>query len=191
MGVKFQVTAQICHCPVTNLYPALSDHMNASKPGFPVLHYLLEFSQTHVHWVGDAIQPSHPLSPPSPSALNLSQHQGLYQWVDILHQVTKYWSFSFFFSPSSEHSGLISLRIDWFDLPSVQGTLKSSTTPKFESISSLALSLLYGLTLTSVPGYWNSHSFDYKDLCQQTDVSAFLICCLDLSWLFFQAASNF
>ena len=137
MVVKLQVTAQkraqVCHCSVTNLYLALSDHMNASMPGFPVLHYLLEFSQTHVHWVGDAIQPSHALSPPSPSALNLSQNQSLYQWVGFLYQVTKYWSFSFFFSPSSEHSGLISFRIDSFDLLAVQGTLESLPAPQFKS----------------------------------------------------------
>ena len=93
--------------------------------GFPVLHYLPEFAQTHVHWVNDAIQPSHPLSSPSPSALNLSQHQGLFQWASSLHQVAKYWSFSFSISPSNEYSGLISFRINWFDLLTVQGTLKS------------------------------------------------------------------
>ena len=79
---------------------------------------------THVHWIGDAIQPSHPLSPPSP-ALNLSQHEGLFQWVSSSHQVAKYWSFSFSISPSNEYSGLISFRIDWFDLLAVQGTLKN------------------------------------------------------------------
>ena len=63
--------------------------MNCSTPGFPVLHCLLEFTQTHVHWVSDAIQPSHPLSPPSPPALNLSQHQGLFQRVSSSHPVTK------------------------------------------------------------------------------------------------------
>ena len=82
----------------------------------------LEFVQIHVHWVGDAIQPSHTLSSP---ALNLSQHQGLFQWVSSLYQVAKYWSFSFNISPSSEHPGLISFRMDWLDLLAVQGTLKS------------------------------------------------------------------
>ena len=62
--------------------PALCDPMDCSTPGLPVLHYLPEFAQTHVHWVGDTIQPSHPLSPPFPPALHLSQHQGLFQWVD-------------------------------------------------------------------------------------------------------------
>ena len=99
--------------------------MDYSMPGFSVAYYLLELSQTHVHWFDDAIQPSHPLSPPSPPALNLSQHQGLLQWVVSLHQVAKYWSFSFSISPSNEYSGLISFMIDWFDLLVVQGTLKS------------------------------------------------------------------
>ena len=87
--------------------------------------YLLEFAQTHVHWVSDAIQPSHPLSPPS-HALSLSQHQGLiYSESALLIKWPKYWSFSFSISPSNEYSGLISFRIDRFDLLTVQGTLKS------------------------------------------------------------------
>ena len=103
----------------------LCDSMNRSTPGFPVLHHLPEFTQTHVHWVGDAMQPSYPLSSPSPRAFNLSQHQGLCQWVSSSHQVAKVWSFSFSISPSNEYSGLISFRIDWLDLLAVQGTLKN------------------------------------------------------------------
>ena len=99
--------------------------MNCSMPRLPVHHQLLEFTQTYVHWVSDAIQPSHPLLTPSPPAFNLSQHQGLFQWVSSLHRWPKYWSFSFSISPSNEYSGLISFRIDWFDLLAVQGTLKS------------------------------------------------------------------
>ena len=99
--------------------------MECSTPGFPVHHQLPEFTQTHVHWVGDAIQPSHPLLSTSPLALNLSQHQGLFKWVNSSHQWPKYWSFSFNISPSNEHSGLISFRMDWLDLLAVQGTLKS------------------------------------------------------------------
>ena len=98
--------------------------MDCSTPGLPV-HCLPEFAQIHVHWVGDAIQPSHPLSSPSPPALNLSQHPGLCQWVSSAHQVAKYWRFSFSISPSNEYSGLISFRVDWLDLLVVQGTLKS------------------------------------------------------------------
>ena len=99
--------------------------MNHSTPGLPVHHLHLESIQTHVHRVSDAIQPSHPLSSPSPPALNLSQHQGLFKWVSSSHQVAKYWSFSFNIIPSNEHPGLISFRMDWLDLLAVQGTLKS------------------------------------------------------------------
>ena len=72
-----------------SMWPTLCDPMDCSTPGFPVLHHLLEFSQTHVHWVSDAIQPSDPLPSPSPPAFNLSQHQGLFQWVSSSHQVAK------------------------------------------------------------------------------------------------------
>ena len=98
--------------------------MNYSTPGLPVHHQLPELAQTHVHWVSDAIQPSHPLSSPSPPALNLSQHQGLFKWVSPSHQVAN-WSFSFSINPSNEYSGLISFRMDWLGLLAVQGTLKS------------------------------------------------------------------
>ena len=76
-------------CSVTQLCPTLCDPMDCSTPGFPVLHHLLEFAQNHVHWVDDAIQPSHPLSSPSHPTLDLSQHQGLFQWVSSSHQVAK------------------------------------------------------------------------------------------------------
>jgi len=98
--------------------------MGCSTPGLPVHHQLPEFTQTHVHWVGDAIQLSYPLSSPSPLAFNLSQHRGLFKWVSSFRW-PKYWSFSFNISPSNEHSGLISFRMDWLDLLAVQGTLKS------------------------------------------------------------------
>ena len=102
-----------------------SHPMDCSTRGFPVHHQLAELAQTHVHQGSDAIQPPHPLSSPSPPAFSLSQHQGLFQGVRSSHQVVKYWSFSFSISPSSEYSGFISFRIDWFDLLAVQGTLKS------------------------------------------------------------------
>ena len=86
---------------------------------------------------------------------------------------SKYWSYSFSVSPSNEYSGLISLWIDQFDLLAVQGTLESSQAPQFESINSLEFSLLYGPTLTSVCYYWQNHSFDYMDLCWQSDASFF------------------
>ena len=78
-----------CCCSVAQSCPALCDPMDCNMPGLPVLHYLLEFAQTHVHWAGETIQPSHPLSPPSPPAFNLFQHQGLFHWVSSSHQVAK------------------------------------------------------------------------------------------------------
>ena len=110
---------------VTQLRLTLCDPMDCSMPGLPVHHQLLELTQTHVYWTGDAIQPSHPLSSPSPPAFNLSQNQGLFQGVSSSHQVPKYWSFIFSISPSNEYSGMISFRRDRLDLFAVQGTLKS------------------------------------------------------------------
>ena len=98
--------------------------MDHSTPGLLVHHQLPEFTQTHVHRVGDAIQPSHPLSSPSSPALNLSQNQGLFQWISFQIRWPKYWSFSFSISPSNEYSGLISFRMDWLDLLALQETLK-------------------------------------------------------------------
>ena len=99
--------------------------MNRSTPGLPVHHQPPEFTQTHIHRVSDAIQPSHPLPSPSPPAPNPSQHQSLSNESTLRMRWTKYWSFSFSISPPKEHSGLISFRMDWLDLLSVQGTLKS------------------------------------------------------------------
>ena len=93
-------------------------------PGFPVHHELLELTQTHVHRVGDAIHPSHPLLSPSPT-FSLSQNQGLSSESVLCIRRPKNWNFSFSISPSNDHSGLISFRIDCFDLLMVQGTLKS------------------------------------------------------------------
>ena len=150
----------VCYCSVTkSSLGTLCDPMDCSMPGFPVLHYLPEFAQTHVHWVGDAIQQSHPLSPPSPPALNLSQHQGLSN-ESVLHiRWPKYWCFSFSISAFNEYSRLISFRIDWFDL-TVQGTLKSLLHTTAKKHSFLAFSLLYGPTSTSTHDYWKNNSFD-------------------------------
>ena len=115
--------------------------MDCITPGFPVHHQPPEFTQTHVYRVGDAIQPSHPLSPSSPPAFNLSQHQGLFKWVSSSHQVAKVLEyFRFSISLSNEYSGLISFRMDWLDLLAVQGTLKSllQNHTQFKSISSSA-----------------------------------------------------
>ena len=97
----------------------------ACQAPLSVHHQLPQFTQTHVHWVGDAIYPSHFLLFPSSPTLNLFQHQGLFQWVSSLHQMAKHWSFSFRINPSNEYSGLISFRMDWLDLLAAQGTLKS------------------------------------------------------------------
>ena len=99
--------------------------MDCSPPGFPVHHQLPELAQTHVHQISDAIQPSHPLSPPSPPVLNLSQHQGPFQGVSSFHQVAKVLELQLQHQPSNEYSGLISFKIDWFHLLAVQGSLKS------------------------------------------------------------------
>ena len=118
LSVQFSSVAQSC--------PTLCDPMHCSMPVFPVHHQLLEPTQTHFCQNGDAIQPSHSLSPPSPPALNLSQCQGLLSNESVLQiKWQKYWSFSFSISPSSEYSGLISFRIDCFDLLVVHGTLKN------------------------------------------------------------------
>ena len=128
--------------------------MGCSTPGFPVLHYLLEFAQTQVHWVGDTIQPSHPLSPPPLPAFHFSQHQGLFQWVSSSHQVAKVLEFSI--SPSNEYPGLISFRIDWFDFLAVQGTLKRLLQHHSSRASILQCSAFYGPMLTSVHDYWKT-----------------------------------
>ena len=116
-SVRFSSVSQSC--------PTLCDPMNCSTPGLPVHHQLLEFTQTHVHRVGDAIQPSHPLSSPSPPAPNPSSIRVFSNESTPLMRWPKYWSFSFSISPSKEHPRLISFRMDWLDLLAVQGTLKS------------------------------------------------------------------
>ena len=136
---------------------------------FPVLQYLLEFAQTHVYHVRDAIQPSHPLLPPLLPALNLSQHQGLFQFINSWHQVAKVLELQLQYQSFNEYSGLIFFRIEWLDLLAVQRTLKSL----LQHHISKASILLYRLALTSVHDYWKAYSFDYMDLCQHSDVSTF------------------
>ena len=134
--------------------------MDCNKPGLLVRHQLLEFTQTHVHWVGDAIQPSHPLLSPSP-AFSLSQHQGLFQWVSSSHQVAEvlefqlqHQSFQWIFRADFLQDGLVGSPC------SPRDSQESSPTPQFKSINSLALSFLYSSTLTSIHDYWKTHSFD-------------------------------
>ena len=110
---------------VTQSCLTLCDPMDCSTPGFPVHHQLSELAQTQVHRGGDAIQPSQLLSSPFLPAFNLSQHQGLFQWVSPSHQVAKVLELPLQHQPFNECSGLISFRIDWFDLLVVQGVLKS------------------------------------------------------------------
>ena len=118
--------AQVQFSSVTQSCLTLCDPMNRSTTDLPVHHQLPEFTQTHIHQVSDAIQPSHPLSSTSLSAPNPSQHQSLFQWVNSSQERwPKYWSYSFSIIPSKEIPGLISFRIDWLDILAVQGTLKS------------------------------------------------------------------
>ena len=104
--------------------PTLCDPMDCSLPGFPSPHHLPEFAQVHVHWIGDVIQPSCPLLPTSPPAFSPFQLQGLSSELVVCIRWANYWSFSFSISPSKQYTGLISFKIDWFDL-AVQGVLKS------------------------------------------------------------------
>ena len=107
------------------------------------------------------------LSPIPPSIRVFSNESALHmRWP-------KYWSFSFSIIPSKEHPGVISFRMDWLDLCSPRDSQESSPTPPFKSINSLALSFLYGPTLTSIYDYWKNHSFDWTDHCRQSNVSAF------------------
>ena len=136
-----------CGCSVTQPCPTLCNPMHCSMPGFPILHYLLEFAQTHVLRVGNPIQPSCPLSPPSPSTHNLSQHQSLSQWTGSLHKVAKvlelqlqHQSFQWIVRVSFLKDGLV-----WSPC-SPRDFQDSSPTPRFESVNSSALSLLYGPT---------------------------------------------
>ena len=152
-SVQFSSIAQSCL--------TLCDPMNHSTPGLPVHHQLLESIQTHAHRVGDAIQPSHPLSSPSPPALNPSQHQGLFQWVNSSHQVDKVLQFqlqpqSFQWTPRTYllQDGLIGPPC------SPRDSQESSPTPHFKSIKFSALNFLYSPTLTSIHDYWKNHNLD-------------------------------
>ena len=137
--------------------------MNYSTPGLPVYHQLLEFTQTHVHRVSHANQPSLSLPSLSP-AFNLSQHQGLSQWVNTSHQVAKglgfqiqHQSFQRIFRTYFLYDGLVG------SPRSPRHSQESSTTPQFKSINSLALSFVYCLILTSIHDYWENHSLESMD----------------------------
>ena len=146
---------------VTKSCPTLGDPMDCSTPGFPAYHQLPELAQTHVHRVGDAIQPSHPLSSPSPPAFNLSQHLGLFKWVSSSHEVAKVLEFqlqhcSLQRNPRAEllQNGLVGSPC------SPRDSQESSPTPQFKSMNSPALSFLHSPTLTSIHDHWKNHSLD-------------------------------
>ena len=122
--------------------------MDCSTPSLPVHHQLPKLAQTHVHWVGDAIQPSHPMLSPSPPAFSLSQNQGLFQWPVLRIRWPKYWRFSLSFSPSNEYSGLISFRIPWLDLLAVQGAFKSLLQHHSSKASTLQHSAFFMVQLS-------------------------------------------
>ena len=146
-----------CCYSVAQPCPILCNPMDCSMPGFPILHCLLEFAQTHVHWVSDAIQPSHLLSPLSPLALNLSQHQRVFQWVSFLYQVAKV----------LELQQVLTVNIQgWFplELTGLIFLLSKGLSRVFSNIlvqkhHFLMFSLLYGPTLTIIYDYWKNHSF--------------------------------
>ena len=146
---------------VTQMCPTLCDLMNHSTPGLPVHHQLPDIIQTHVHRFGDAIQPSHPLSSPSPPAPNPSQHLGLFQWVNSLHEVAKVSEYqlqhySFQWTPRTDllQDGLVGSPC------SARDSEESSLTPQFKSINSSVLSFLHSPTLTSIPDHRKNHSLD-------------------------------
>ena len=149
-----------CCCLVTKSCLTLCDPMDCSTPDFPVHHQLPELTQSHVHWVGDAIQPSHPLLSPSPPAFNLSQHQTLYKWASSPHQVAtlefqlQHQSFQLIFKTGFLKDGLVG-SLCW-----PRDSQRSSPTWQFKSINSLVLIFIYSPTLTSICDYWKKHSYD-------------------------------
>ena len=154
-SIKLVLVIYFQFSSVTQSRPTLCDLMHWSTPGFPVHHQLLQLAQTHVHWYGDAIKPSHPLSFPSPTAFNLSQHQGLFQWVSSLHQVAKVLelqpqSFQWIFRTDFLQGWLV-----WSPW-SPKDSEESSPTPQFKSINSLVLNFLHNPTLTSICDYWKT-----------------------------------
>ena len=148
--------------------------MDCSMPGFSDHHQHPQPAQTHGHRVTDAIQPSHPLSSPSPPLPNPFQYQGIFQWVNSSHEVAKVLDFQL-----QHQSFQWIFRVDFLkDWPvwspcSPRDSQESPLAPQFESINSLAVSLLYGPTFTSVHDHWKNHSLDYMDLCWQSDTFAF------------------
>ena len=159
--ISFWVIDLVQLSSVTQLCLTFCDPMNNTTPGLPVHHQLPEFTQTHVHQVGDAIQPSHLLSSPSPPAPNPAQHQSLFQWVNSSHEVAKVLEFqlqhhSFQRNPRANllQNGLVGSPC------SPKDSQESSPTPHFKSINSSALSFLHSPTLTSIHDHRKNHSLD-------------------------------
>ena len=139
----------------------LCNPMDCSTPCLSIHHQLPEFTQTHVHWVSDAIRPSYPLSSPSHPAFNLSQHQGLFKWVSFSYQVAKVMEFQlqhqscqWIFRTDLLQNGLVGSPC------SPRDSQESSPTTQFKSINYFVLSFLYSPTLTSIHDYWKNHIFD-------------------------------
>ena len=128
--------------------------MKHSTPGLPVHHQLPEFTQTHIHQFGDAIQSYHPLSSPSPPAPNPSQHQGLFQWINSSHEVAKVLEFQLQHQSFQWHPGLISFRMDWLDFLAVQGTLKSLLQHHSSKASILRCSAFFTVQLSRPSSQW-------------------------------------
>ena len=150
---------------VTQSCPTLCDPMNHSMPGLPVHHQLPKSTKPMSI---EVVMPSNHLILCCPLLLLPSIFPSIrvFSNESTLHmRWPKYWSFSSSIGPSNEYSGLISFRMDWLDLLRIHGTLESSPTPQFKSISSLMLSFLYSPTLTSIHEYWTNHSLDWTDLC--------------------------
>ena len=149
----FSSVAQSC--------PTLLDPMNCSTPGLPVHHQLMEFTQTHVHRVSDAIQPSHPLSSPFSPTPNPSQHQSLFQWVNSSHEVAKVLGFQLQHHSLQRNPRADLLQNGLVGSPcSPRDSQESSPIPQFKSINSSALSLLHSPTLTSMHDHRKNHSLD-------------------------------
>ena len=154
--------------------PTLCDPTDCSMPGLPVHSQLPRLTQAHIHRVGDAIQPSHPLRPLLLLPLIFPSIR-VFSSESVLHvRSPKYWSFSFNICPSNEYSGLISFRMDWLDLLAVQGTLKSLLQHRSSKASILQCSAFFIVQLSSaIHDYWKNHGFDQMDLCQQSNVFVF------------------
>ena len=128
--------------------------MDCSMPDFLIHHQLLELTQTHVHWVSDAIQPSHPVIPYSSHLQSFPASGSFTNEPALRIRWPKYWSVSFSISPSNEYSGLISFRMDWLDLLSVQGTLKSLLQHHSSKVINSSAQLSHSPTLTSIHDHW-------------------------------------